>query len=193
MNKGMVVVISAPSGCGKDTVVRALCQKRPDCHVSISATTRKKRKNEKDGIDYYFRSTEEFEKMIQEGAFLEYVCYDGNYYGTPKMEVERCVSGGLVCILVIETAGASKIMKLLPECLSIFLLPPSLEVLEKRLVGRGTDDDQTIRSRMLIANDELKHANEYDYCVVNDDLSACVDEIDGIFNKELYIRNHAKG
>lgn len=193
MNKGMVVVISAPSGCGKDTVVRALCQKRSDCHVSISATTRKKRKNEKDGIDYYFRSPEEFKQMIQDDAFLEYVCYDGNYYGTPKMEVERCVNGGLVCILVIETAGASRIMKLLPDCLSIFLLPPSLEVLEKRLVNRGTDDDQTIRSRMLIANDELKHANEYDYCVVNDDLQVCVDEINDIFSKELYNRNHAKG
>lgn len=189
MNKGMVVVISAPSGCGKDTVVKALCKVRNDCHISVSATTRNRRSAEIDGKDYFFKTIDEFEEMIRQNDFLEFANYNGNYYGTPKSEVLKSVENGKICILVIETIGAAKIMKMLPDCLSIFLMPPSLEVLEKRLVDRGTDSEDCIKSRLLIANDELKKANDYDYCVVNDILSVCVNEIDKIITNELNKRN----
>jgi len=188
-NKGMLVVLSAPSGCGKDTVFKRLCEKRKDVVKSVSATTRKPREGEIDGVNYYFISREKFEYLIETNGLIEYTCYNDCYYGTPVEGVHEAVEMGKICFLIIETEGAQNVMKLFPECVSIFLLPPSIEVLEKRLRGRGTDPEEEIKTRMEIANKEMSFKDIYKYNVVNDDLEVCVDEIDKIICAELKKHN----
>lgn len=187
--KGLLVILSAPSGCGKDTVFSELKKIRTDCVESVSATTRKPREGEVDGVNYYFKTEDEFVSMIENNALLEYAKYNNCYYGTPVQGVDRAVSDGKVCFLIIEVQGAQNIMKMRPDCVSIFLLPPSLEVLEKRLVQRETNDMQDVKNRMALAKQELELAPIYQYSVVNDDLSEAVENINQIINNELCARN----
>ena len=184
VNKGALFVLSAPSGCGKDTVLSFL--KERDCNVkqSISVTTRKIRDGETDGVDYYFTDVADFEKKIQEDYFLEYVKYGENYYGTPKKKIEELVDSGYNVFLKIEVEGAGNVRKFFPECISIFIVPPSFDALEARLKGRGTETAVTLNRRLGIAREELLRAKEYDYIVVNDKLDDCVNDVCAIINAE---------
>lgn len=187
--KGMLVILSAPSGCGKDTVFKALCKRRNDIVESVSATTRAPRDGEVDGVNYYFKTVGEFEKMIANNGLLEYAKYNNCYYGTPVDGVQSAVDAGKVCFLIIEVQGAQSIMKMCPDAVSIFLLPPSMEVLEHRLRKRETNSPDDIKNRIYIAESEIKIAPLYKYNVVNDSLEDAVDEINEIINKELEAQN----
>lgn len=187
--KGMLVILSAPSGCGKDTVFKALCKRRNDIVESVSATTRAPRDGEVDGVNYYFKTVGEFEKMIANNGLLEYAKYNNCYYGTPVDGVQNAVDAGKVCFLIIEVQGAQSIMKMCPDAVSIFLLPPSMEVLEHRLRKRETNSPDDIKNRIDIAKSEIKIAPLYKYNVVNDSLEDAVDEINEIINKELEAQN----
>lgn len=187
--KGMLVILSAPSGCGKDTVFKALCKRRNDIVESVSATTRAPRDGEVDGVNYYFKTVCEFEKMIANNGLLEYAKYNNCYYGTPVDGVQNAVDAGKVCFLIIEVQGAQSIMKMCPDAVSIFLLPPSMEVLEHRLRKRETNSPDDIKNRIDIAESEIKIAPLYKYNVVNDSLEDAVDEINEIINKELEAQN----
>ena len=187
--KGMLVILSAPSGCGKDTVFKALCKRRNDIVESVSATTRAPRDGEVDGVNYYFKTVGEFEKMIANNGLLEYAKYNNCYYGTPVDGVQNAVDAGKVCFLIIEVQGAQSIMNMCPDAVSIFLLPPSMEVLEHRLRKRETNSPDDIKNRIDIAESEIKIAPLYKYNVVNDSLEDAVDEINEIINKELEAQN----
>ena len=187
--KGMLVILSAPSGCGKDTVFKALCKRRNDIVESVSATTRAPRDGEVDGVNYYFKTVGEFEKMIANNGLLEYAKYNNCYYGTPVDGVQNAVDAGKVCFLIIEVQGAQSIMKMCPDAVAIFLLPPSMEVLEHRLRKRETNSPDDIKNRIDIAESEIKIAPLYKYNVVNDSLEDAVDEINEIINKELEAQN----
>ena len=168
-SKGNLVVISGPSGSGKGTVVKVVRELMPEIAVSVSATTRAPREGEEDGREYYFVSRDDFEDMIAGGEILEYTSYCGNYYGTPKDEAVRIMGEGRDLILEIEVDGASQIKKLMPEALTIMLIPPTLSELEERLRGRGTESDEVVAKRIATARDEIKLADGYDYIVVNED------------------------
>lgn len=190
MNKGLLVIMSAPSGCGKDTVFRELLKRRDDVVESVSATTRQPREGEIDGVNYFFLTRKQFEKKIKENGFIEYANYNGNYYGTPVEGVKNAVESGKVCFLIIEVQGAQKVMKMFPyNSISIFLLPPSMEILEKRLRNRDSDGEEMIKQRLNIANIELSYKDRYNYQIVNDDIDVCVNEIDKIICNELEKRN----
>lgn len=184
-NKGLLIILSAPSGCGKDTVFQALKQKRDDVVESISATTRKARDGEVDGVNYFFKSEIDFQLMIANDELLEYARYNNCYYGTPVNGVEKAIKDGKICFLIIDVQGAQSIMSIRPDAITVFLLPPSIEVLEKRLTGRNTNDIEDVERRLEIAKREIAMAPLYKYSVVNDDLDRCVDEINEIINNEL--------
>lgn len=188
-NKGLLVVLSAPSGCGKDTVFRELQKRREDIVESVSATTRAPREGEVDGVNYFFKTEEEFKKLLNSRGLLEYTVYNGCYYGTPVEGVDRAIAEGKICFLIIEVEGGQNIMRLRPDCVSIFLLPPSLEVLEQRLRGRKTETEECIQRRLEVAEFEIGYADRYKYNVVNDDLQKAVDKVNAILEKELAIHN----
>ncbi|MCL2222353.1 MAG: guanylate kinase [Oscillospiraceae bacterium] len=175
--KGNLVVISAPSGTGKGTVITQLLEKDPEFVFSISATTREPRPGEIDGVAYKFLSRERFVEMINEGKFLEYAEYVGNFYGTPVEPILECIETGKTIILDIEVLGAKQVMEKIPDALTIFIIPPSMEELEKRLRGRGTDSEDKLLARLKRAGDELEEKSRYKYIVVNDVVSRAVDEI----------------
>ncbi|MBQ7838320.1 MAG: guanylate kinase [Clostridia bacterium] len=181
---GILIIFSGPSGSGKDTVLNKLIAGREDIKVSVSMTTREKREGEIDGTHYYFVSREYFEKKVSEDKMLENAEYNGNLYGTPKAPVDEMLKSGKAVILEIEVQGAEKIRKLYPDVISIFLMPPSMRVLEERLRGRGTDDEETINHRLVIAREEIKRAPEYDYVVINDTIENAVAGIETIINAE---------
>lgn len=187
--KGMLIVMSAPSGCGKDTIFKELKKIRDDVVESVSATTRAPRENEVDGVNYFFKSTEEFEKMIEDDLLLEYASYNDCYYGTPVAGVNQAINDGKICFLIIEVNGAKNIIAKYNDAVSIFVMPPSLDVLKQRLVNRQTNDLSDIDNRLKIAEKEIKNANIYKYNVINDDLSVAVNEINEIINNELEARN----
>lgn len=191
MNKGLLVVVSAPSGCGKDTVVSKILDiMKDDAFLSVSMTTRKMRPGEADGVNYHFISAEEFNQNILKGEMLEYAQYGENFYGTPISPVKKNLEEGKTVFLIIEVEGGGNVKKIFPEAKKIFIIPPSLEVLESRLRGRATDSDEAIRARLRIAETELQRAFEYDYIVENDVLENAVNDVMSIIRAEqLRINN----
>lgn len=184
MGKGILFVISGPSGVGKGTVLKELMGKVPDVVYSVSATTRPPRQGEKDGKDYFFLSAEEFKKGIAENKWLEWARVHNSYYGTPRLFVEQKLHEGHNVILEIDTQGARQVKERCPDAVFIFLTPPSVEDLTKRLEKRGTDSlqDKKIRLRNAIA--EMEDAEWYDYCVVNDSVQRAAQEIKEIMDRE---------
>ena len=178
--RGKLFVIAAPSGAGKTSLVRALMQRRPTLRFSISYTTRKQRPNERDEHDYFFVTKERFEQMRDAGEFLEHARVFDNYYGTSRSQVERLLESGQDVLLEIDWQGAQQIRRSLPECRSIFVLPPSREALEQRLRGRGTDSDEVIARRLRDSLADLSHWSEFDYIVVNDDFDRATAELEAI-------------
>lgn len=183
-DKGLLVVLSAPAGCGKDTVLAEVKKTDENVKQSISMTTRAPRDGETDGVDYYFTSQEDFENKINENAFLEYVKYGVNYYGTPKKAIEEMIADGKTVILKIEVEGAGNIRKMYPDAVSIFIMPPSFSELSRRLKNRGTETEEDICRRLKIAENEMQRANEYNYIVINDDLPVCVNDVLSIIKAE---------
>lgn len=183
MNKGRLIVFSAPSGCGKGTMLAEIV-KNGNYHCSISATTRQPRKNEKHGINYYFISNEEFEQKIKDNAFLEYAGYCDHYYGTLLSEVDDYLENGTDVILEIEVQGAMKVMQKRPEAVSIFVMPPSIKELRRRLKKRGTETDDVIEKRVSEASVEIAQAGNYNYIIVNDDLKDAVNDFLAIMRAE---------
>lgn len=191
MGKGLLVVVSAPSGGGKGTILKELFARNDNLRLSVSATTRNPRPGEENGKQYYFMSREEFEGMIREGKMLEHAQYVGNYYGTPRGPVDKWIGEGRDVILEIEVQGGAQVKKLMPECVSVFILPPSMAVLAERLRGRGTEDEETVLKRLETARQEIPCAKDYDYVVFNDRLEDAVEDILTILRAEKlkYSRN----
>lgn len=179
--KGSLYIISAPSGAGKTSLVKALIERDPGITVSISHTTRSMRPGEEDGVNYHFVDKATFQQMIDDGAFLEYAKVFDNFYGTASSSIEQQLASGQDIILEIDWQGARQIRELMPEHVSIFILPPSKDALHERLTGRGQDSEEIINRRMRDAISETSHYNEYDFLVVNDDFDTALDELDTIF------------
>lgn len=184
MRKGLLILISGPSGTGKGTVCDLLRQKHPEISYSISATTRQPRPGEQDGVNYYFYTKEKFREMIDQGQLLEWADVYGNFYGTPKQKVLDRLEAGEDILLEIDTQGALNVMKVMPEGLFIFLLPPSLEELAARLKGRGTETEESLHRRLGAAVDEIKLATKYRYVVVNDKVEDAQETIANIIEAE---------
>ncbi len=174
---GRLVVISGPSGAGKDTIVNRLLLKDERFSLSVSATTRAPRPGEKDGVNYYYVNIDEFEKMIGNGDFIEYAKYGSSYYGTLKSDVKMRIDNGKIVVLVIEVQGAENVRKIFPDCLSIFIMPPSFEILERRLRDRCSENEDEIRKRLNIAKKEVEKRFEYDIVVENDILDETVKNV----------------
>lgn len=177
---GNVFIVAAPSGGGKTSLVKALTTNLCDIEVSVSHTTRKPRPGEKDGIDYFFIDEQEFSTMISDDAFIEYAQVFNHHYGTSFAQINARLSAGIDVVLDIDWQGAQQIKRLFADAISIFIIPPSLVVLQQRLQNRQQDDDQIISSRMLRAQDELSHFSEFDYLVVNDDFAKASKELESI-------------
>ncbi len=175
--QGTMVVLSGFAGTGKGTVVKELVKKDESYALSVSVTTRSPREKEVDGREYFFKSKEEFEKMVEEDEFLEYARYVDNYYGTPKQYVLDQVAAGKNVILEIEIQGALKIREQFPDALLLFLAPPSADVLKARLVSRGTETEDVIEQRLARAAEESQGIENYDYLVINDDLEECIESV----------------
>ncbi|HYM36306.1 MAG TPA: guanylate kinase [Steroidobacteraceae bacterium] len=178
--RGKLFVVAAPSGAGKTSLVRALLQREPHLRFSISYTTRKQRPTEQHARDYFFVDHSTFEKMVAAGEFLEHAKVFDNYYGTAKKQVEGILQTGDHVILEIDWQGAQQIRKAMPECQSIFILPPSREELEKRLRGRGTDSDEVIARRLRDSVSDMTHWDEFDYIVVNDNFERALADLGNI-------------
>lgn len=175
--QGQLIVLSGPSGVGKDTVLRRFLKQSPDCALSISATTRPPREGEVDGRDYFFLTREKFLELVEKGDMLEYAEYGGNFYGTPKAKVEEQLAGGKNVILEIEVQGALKIKEMRLNVVLTFIMPPSWDVLRERLELRGTDSPEKVAERLSIAKKEIKKACLYDFIIVNDDIDICISEL----------------
>lgn len=184
MSKGVLTVVSGFSGAGKGTVMKRLIQKYDDYALSISVTTRKPREGERDGIEYFFKTKEEVETMIENDEFLEYARYVDNYYGTPRFYVEEMLAKGKNVILEIEIQGAMQIKAKNQEAVLVFVTPPSFEELRNRLVGRGTETADVIESRLKRASEEAEGMPSYDYILVNDQVEDCVDRLHQIILSE---------
>lgn len=185
IEKGLLIVLSGPSGVGKGTVRRAIFEDPDtDFEYSISMTTRNKREGEVDGVDYFFKSREEFEALIEQDAFIEYAEYVGNYYGTPVQYVKDTMERGKDVFLEIEVEGAKQVRKKFPEALFIFLAPPTLEHLEERLIGRGTESQEVINHRISEARKEVEMMNLYDYVVINDEVMDAKEKVQIIVEAE---------
>ncbi len=191
MNRGLLIVVSAPSGCGKGTLLAEIL-KDNDYYYSVSATTRSPREGEVDGVNYHFATREEFEDLIKSDGMLEYAQYCGNYYRTPKKEVEKKLSEGKNVILEIEVQGAMQVKEIAPEGVFVFILPPSVSELKKRLLKRGTEEISVIEKRVSEAVGEIKYAEKYDYVIVNDDLSKAVDDFKMVISAEKMRTKNSK-
>lgn len=191
---GMLIVISGPSGVGKGTIYNSVLERMPKIVPSISATTRKPRGSERDGEEYFFLTNEQFDDMIKSDGLLEYAEVFGNKYGTPKKRVLDITNNGGTVMLEIDVRGAGQIKKKFPECVSVFIMPPSLEVLERRLRGRATDSEESIVRRLSEAKREMMDSINFDYVVFNDDLMTAIDEVVAIIRSEgnKVVRNTAK-
>ena len=182
--RGLLIVISAPSGTGKTTLCHMLLKEFPEMEFSVSYTTRKPRKGEVNGRDYFFVDEETFKRMIEENDFLEWARVYGNYYGTSRSQVEKALREGRDLLLDIDVQGALQVKKNMPEAVLIFIMPPSLKELERRLRKRGTDDEKTIEKRLKVAREEIKQAVHYDYIVVNDELEVAFTKLKAIITAE---------
>ncbi|MBH0333396.1 MULTISPECIES: guanylate kinase [Brevibacillus] len=184
VDRGLLLVLSGPAGVGKGTVCKALREVMPDLVYSVSATTRQPRPGEVEGVNYFFKSQEEFKQMIEEDALLEWAEYVGNYYGTPRQFVDDMLNEGRDVILEIEVQGALQVKKSFPQGTFLFLAPPDLNELENRIVGRGTESQEIIRKRMEVARAEIELMDHYDYVVVNDVIESACDRIQAIITAE---------
>lgn len=183
MNKGRLIIFSAPSGCGKGTMLEQILKDDNFC-VSVSATTRSPREGEIDGVNYHFLSTDDFMSRIDNGDFLEYASYCDNFYGTLRSEVDRMLEQGKNVILEIEVQGALKVMKKCPTALSVFIAPPSVGELRRRLHKRGTESDEVIEKRIAQSSREIALASKYDYLIINDALEDAVDDFFSVVRAE---------
>lgn len=184
MSKGILYTVSAPSGAGKTSLVNALVKSNPEVCVSVSHTTRPKRPGEEDGVNYHFVSHPVFEQMLGEGAFLEHAQVFGNFYGTSQQWVENTLASGMDVILEIDWQGAAQVRHLMPETVSLFILPPSLTCLRQRLTGRGQDDPAVIEARMSEAINEISHYAEADYLLVNDDFTVALAQFQALITSQ---------
>lgn len=184
MREGLLVVLSAPSGTGKGTVIKELMAQNDNIKLSVSATTRNPREGETDGQHYFFKSVDDFCRMIDNNELVEWVKYCDNYYGTPRKYIEEATQAGYDVFLELEVEGAANIRDKYPGCILIFLLPPSFEELERRIVGRGTEQPETIHKRLSRAREEMHFIDQYDYVVINGDLNQAVRDIQSILAAE---------
>lgn len=184
--KGLLVVVSGFAGSGKGTIMKEIVGKYDNYSLSVSATTRNPRLGEEEGKAYFFKTTEEFEQMIEAGAFIEYARYVNNYYGTPRQYVFDQLKKGQDVILEIEIQGALQVKEKYPDTLLLFVTPPDAETLKNRLVGRGTEDEATITRRLARASEESEGIEQYDYILVNDELNECVETMHAIIQNEKY-------
>ncbi len=183
---GFLLVLSSPSGGGKTTIARRLIERRTDMAFSVSATTRPKRPNERDGVDYHFLSPEEFERRVDAGEFLETASYGGHRYGTLAREVRAIVDAGRHAVLDIEVEGGRQVRSARPDAVLVFILPPSVGVLTARLEARKTEDVDSVAERLVAAAEEVKAAREYDYVVINDELDRAVEQVEAIVETEMH-------
>lgn len=183
-NKGLLIVVSGPSGAGKDTICQKLLKDDSNIWMSVSMTTRKPRPLEKDGVDYFFVSKEDFLNKINNNTFLEYASYNDNYYGTPKDKVEEKLNEGKDVILVIDINGAVNIKKIIPSALFIFIMPPDMETLKNRLIGRKTESKDKVVQRFITAYNEVNNYKKYNYVVVNDKVEDAVNKVKSIIQSE---------
>ena len=174
---GKTFIVSGPSGVGKSTVLHALFQGRDDLYFSVSATTRAPRPGEQEGVDYYYRTREQFQKLIEDDEVVEHNFYNGNYYGTLKEEVNKRLNAGKLVVLVIDVHGAANIRRMYPGATTVFLLPPSEEELERRLRGRGTETEESIRERLATAKQELAQQDHFAVKLVNNEIGPCAEEL----------------
>ncbi len=183
-DEGVLLVISGPSGAGKGTICAAIRKMYPDLEYSTSMTTRAPRNGEEEGISYYFRTNEEFEALIAEDAFLEYACVYDHYYGTPKKYVLDKIAEGKSVLLEIDIQGAMQVKARYPKGVFVYIVPPSFEILSRRIHDRGTDSEEVIQSRLAQITNELSQAHQYDYIVVNDVLEDAVGKVSAIMKAE---------
>lgn len=183
--RGILVILSGFSGSGKGTIMNLLMSRYEENYaLSISATTRKPRAGEQEGREYFFKTREEFEKMIEKNELIEYALYVENYYGTPKAYVEEQLEAGRDVILEIEIQGARKVKEMFPDTLLLFVTPPDADTLKKRLMGRGTDEESVVLARLSRAFEEASGVEDYDYLIINDELEDCVNEVHSIIQNE---------
>jgi guanylate kinase len=180
-----VFVVTGPSGVGKGTLIRGLLERVPELELSVSATTRRPRPGEEDGVAYHFLSPQEFERRIDAGEFVEHATYSGNRYGTLRPELERRLEAGVPVVLEIEVQGARQVRRAMPEAHAVFIAPPSIEALRVRLVGRGTDPPEQVDERLATAERELQAQREFDQVLVNDRLERATDELVAIVQRAL--------
>lgn len=190
MNTGLLFTVSAPSGAGKTSLVKALVERNSSVRISISHTTRARRPGEVDGRDYHFVTTGEFMQCVSAGGFLEHAEVFGNYYGTSQQAVDELLSQGYDVILEIDWQGAAQVRRLRPETVSVFILPPSREVLEQRLRGRGQDSEAVIARRLAAAREEISHYGESDYLIVNEDFERALSELETVVRSRRLRREY---
>lgn len=181
---GILFVVSAPAGCGKDTILNEVFKRNDSVGYAVSATTRAPREGEIDGVHYCFLTREQFEQKISEDEMLEYTEYCGNYYGTLRKSVQGLISQGKDAVLKIEVEGAMNIRKKFPQACLVFILPPSLEILERRLRNRGTETEEKIRERIAQSRTEIDFARNYDYIIINDELETAVSDLECVLRAE---------
>ena len=185
MGKGLLIAVSGFSGAGKGTLMKMLMDECPgDFALSVSATTRAPREGEREGVEYFFKTKEEFEEMIAAGELIEHAVYVGNYYGTPKMFVDEQRQSGKDVLLEIEVQGVLQVKEKFPDTVTVFVTSPSISELRKRLTGRGTEDEETIEKRIRRAAEEVKYACDYDYLLINDDLDKAIADLKDIVSAE---------